>query len=184
MKLYIVAMSLFIGLCLTGCEHRDKPVIKIKNVRISSDEFDAAFKKSPYVKNAVNGKEKFLDTFVDKKIILLEAERLGLDKDPALLEDLQIFWEQALLKSVLNYENKELASTVKVSDEEMENYFNEKIKPKFPNRIFAETKESLRSMIQKEKQQELILGWIKNLKEKTPVDIDYQQLNIKSMEGR
>ena len=68
-----------------GCTKQSKTVIKIDNISISSEEFEAAFEASRFASMGDEGKKAFLDSYISSKLILKEAESLGLDKDPQFL---------------------------------------------------------------------------------------------------
>ena len=63
-------------------------------------------------------KEEMLDDLIKKKIMLMEAQRQGLDKKPEFLKMVQRFWEQSLLRSLLDKKSKEILSSLKGPEEE------------------------------------------------------------------
>ncbi len=184
MKFYIYGVILFLSFTLVSCAKRERTAIEIGKISVSAEEFNRAFKKSPYQKESGKGRRQFLDRIIDKKLILSEAENLGLNKDPHLLQDLQLFWEQALLKLTLEYKSRELLSSIKIGDEEMERYFKENIQPQYSSKTFSEMKEAIKKILAREKQNELILEWIESLRNKAAIHIDYDQLGIPKPEGR
>lgn len=63
-------------------------------------------------------KEEMLNDLIKKKIMLMEAQRQGLDKKPEFLKMVQRFWEQSLLRSLLDKKSKEILSSLKGPEEE------------------------------------------------------------------
>lgn len=63
-------------------------------------------------------KEEMLGDLIKKKIMLMEAQRQGLDKKPEFLKMVQRFWEQSLLRSLLDKKSKEILSSLKGPEEE------------------------------------------------------------------
>lgn len=63
-------------------------------------------------------KENMLDNLIEKKIMLMEARRQGLDRKPEFLKMVQRFWEQSLLRSLLNKKSEETLSSLKGPEEE------------------------------------------------------------------
>ncbi len=63
-------------------------------------------------------KEEMLNNLIKKKIMLMEAQRQGLDKKPEFLKMVQHFWEQSLLRSLLDKKSKEMLSSLKGPEEE------------------------------------------------------------------
>ena len=93
-KLTVIILTalLFAG---SGCAREEKPAIRIGDIRISAREFDSAFRGSIYggVTDASTKRKDFLDTFISRKLLLKQAEELGLDRDPRFLQSIQLFWE-------------------------------------------------------------------------------------------
>jgi hypothetical protein len=63
-------------------------------------------------------KEEMLNDLIRKKLMLMEAQRRGLDKKPEFLKMVQRFWEQSLLRSLMDEKSKETLSSLKGTDEE------------------------------------------------------------------
>jgi len=73
---------------LLGCSRaQDSPVaIRIDGMTITVDEFEQAFASSYYGKeDSPSSREAFLDNMILMKLLLREAERMGLHKDPGSL---------------------------------------------------------------------------------------------------
>jgi hypothetical protein len=92
-------------------------------------------------------KEQILDGIIQKKILLLEAQRRGLDKDPQFMKMVERFWEQSLLRSLLDIKSNEVLSEIPETDKD-------------------------RNI----KAGEAIRLWIEELKDRTPVDINTKVL--------
>ena len=50
---------------------------------------------------------EFLKNMITQKLILLDAERRGLDRDPQFLKMIENFWQQSLLTFALQEKTKE-----------------------------------------------------------------------------
>jgi len=90
---------------VTGCaekRNRDEVIAKIGNYEITKIEFEDEFKNSPFSKDSsLESKKAFLDNLIDRKLILLDAQAKGLDKNKDFLKTVEKFWEQSLLKVAL-----------------------------------------------------------------------------------
>jgi PBP1b-binding outer membrane lipoprotein LpoB len=104
MKRYL--SLLFVILLLTGCSRSpaQKDILaKVNNYEITRSEFEDEFKVSPYGKTDTPASRKeFLDTLIDRKLILQYAEQKGYDKEKGFLKLIERFWEQSLLKVALD----------------------------------------------------------------------------------
>ncbi|MFH0771476.1 MAG: hypothetical protein V1933_02530 [Candidatus Omnitrophota bacterium] len=61
-------------------------------------------------------KEELLSNLIQKKVLLMEAQREKLDKEPEFTKTIQRFWEQSLLKVMLEKKSKEILSSMPASD--------------------------------------------------------------------
>ncbi len=177
-KLILFAVILTFVCVSLGCGKRPKTVISIGKIKISADEFNSAFNKSLYGNPpTMERRRQFLSTFINRKIILKEALNDGLDKDPKFLEDVQFFWEQALVKLTLNKKIKELASGIQISEKEVKDYY-ERRKAEFPGKNLAEASEQIKLELFIEKQRKALDDWLTSLAKKSAIRMDYKSLGL------
>lgn len=177
-KLIVLALLISLVSSCTGFKENEKPAIKIGKIRISSERFQREFELSGFAKE---GKKKdFLKTFISRKLILLEAEKLGLDKDPEFLHDVQGFWEQSLLKLVLAKKIKELVADVNINEEEIRSYYMKNKDKEFIDKEFDQAYDQIKVMLLRGKQQNAIEDWVDSLEDDAEVVIDYKLLGIES----
>ena len=157
-----------------SCSKKETPVIVIDNIRISKEEFEEEFKKynREVTKENIN---EFLENFINRKLVLKEAERLNIDKEKEFLKDLQNYWEQSLLKIVLDRKSKELFLSIKITDEEINNFYD-KNKEKFYNKDLKDVYSEIKFIITKEKQKQVLSNWIESLRKKSNIKINYKLL--------
>ena len=166
------------ALLISGCtwfKEKEKPAIKIGRVKISPEEFQMEFELSNFAKSGK--KKEFLDLFISRKLILLEAEKLGLDKDREFLRDVQDFWEQSLLKITLGRKMKELISGINISEGEVKSYYEEN-KDDFADKEFEQAYAQIKWMLLRDKQKDEVQNWVDSLKKDTEVSIDYKLLGV------
>lgn len=68
------------------------------------------------------GRKEFLDDIIRKEILLQEAQRQNLDKDKDFMKTIERYWEQTLIKTLLDKKSKQISGIVHVYDYEIENY--------------------------------------------------------------
>lgn len=106
---------------IAGCA-KERPakevLVTIGNYSLYKEDLisEAELYPPAYRKNIT--KEEMLNELIKKKIMLMEAERQGLDKKPEFLKMVQRFWEQSLLRSLLDKKSKEILSSLKGPAEE------------------------------------------------------------------
>ncbi len=151
--------------------------IEIGPVRVSAEEFETALARAQIPQNDPLKKKEFLDAFIARKLMLLEAEKMGLDKDPDFLSSLQLFWEQSLLKLVIAKKMDEITGGLKVSANEISEYYV-KNKAFFSERSLSESRGEIKLILFKEKQRQAIEQWSSSLREGASVHIDFEQLGL------
>ncbi|MDP2923008.1 MAG: hypothetical protein Q8O30_04735 [Candidatus Omnitrophota bacterium] len=175
-----IMMFVCITLIAFGCAEKAKeePAIILDNIKITKSEFDNAFNRLSFEKEATSQERKaFLENFINRKLILKEAEKIGLDKNQEFLEDVQDFWEQCLLKMSLDKKTKELFMSIKVSDKEINDFYNAN-KDKLNNKDLSSSYNEVRLIILKEKQKKAISDWLESLKKKTNIKVNYKLLGL------
>ncbi|MFA5340078.1 MAG: hypothetical protein WC317_08050 [Candidatus Omnitrophota bacterium] len=112
MLLILIAGAVFSA---AGCSEKGpkKEVIaKIGDYSLYKEDFlSEASLYTPEYRNSVP-KERLLNDIIEKKVLLLEARRLGLDRDPEFMKMVERFWEQSLLRSLLNKKSEEVLSSI------------------------------------------------------------------------
>ena len=168
--LVILAVS-----CVPGTG--EPPAIRIGNILVTPAEFEEAFSMSRFYNLEDEGKKEFIDTFVSRKLILKEAEKMGIDKDPQFLGDIQLFWEQALLKLAISRRMRELSLDINVSDREIRDYY-EANRNSFGDKDIARVYNQIEWILFQDKQQKAVEGWVNDLRMNTKVVVDYSMLGL------
>lgn len=98
-----------------GCKDEDV-IVSINNYSITRDEFENEFRASPYGKiDTPESRREFLDTLINRKLILQYAQKEGLDKEVNFLKTIEKFWEQSLLKIALDEKIAEIETKLSAS---------------------------------------------------------------------
>jgi hypothetical protein len=109
---FIIALAVTLIL-ISGCGsrgHEKNVVAKVNNYEITRDRFEAEFRDSVFGKNdTLESRKEFLANLIDRKLILQEAQAMGLDREPGFLRMIEKFWEQSLLKLALDKKTREIA---------------------------------------------------------------------------
>lgn len=92
-------------------------VVTVNNYNIMRDEFESEFKASAYgAADTPESRQNFLNTLIDRKLILQYAQKEGLDKEQSFLNTIEKFWEQSLLKVALDEKTRDIESKIAASD--------------------------------------------------------------------
>jgi len=170
----------FVTLLLYGCAKVKEPAaIKIGNISASVVDFERAFKNSPYsVTDTPESRGEFLDSYLTRMLILKEAVDKRLDKDEEFLKNVESFWQQSLIKIMLDRKIKELSANVKVSGAEIKDYYEAHKGTEFKDKDLHSVYESIKWKILNNKRQNSVNSWVASLKKSSKIDINYNLLKI------
>ena len=135
-----------IPVLVSGCpqDEKDKPsggesggssasdsgelVAKVGDVSISLKDFEEQInQQNPLVRSryqSLDQKKKLLDALVEREAMVLEAQRLGLDKDPEVIRG----YKKILARHLVNMEfNQKRVKEIEITDENIDQYYKENI---------------------------------------------------------
>lgn len=111
---------------VTSCEKggaQRENIAVVNDTPISLSEFQKEVsilsKRNPAFKATPQTLEEQLNTIIDKKLLLQEARSLGLAEDERFIETIKSFWEQTLIKELLELKAREWADRLFVTEEEI-----------------------------------------------------------------
>lgn len=92
-------------------------VVTVNNYTITREEFENEFRDSSYGRtDTPEARQNFLNTLIDRKLILQYAQGEGLDKEKSFLKSIEKFWEQSLLKIALQRKSEEIEAKAVAGD--------------------------------------------------------------------
>jgi len=119
-------------LTLTACKPappEQATVAMVNGAPISVDEFkrEAARASERYPElTALSGSREalgmVLDSMITRKLMVQEAAKRGLSEEREFLDTIKMFWEQTLIKKLIDTRSKELSKGLSISDEETDRY--------------------------------------------------------------
>jgi len=178
MKKIFVLLSILIF--IAGCNRAPKDkqnLAKINNYEISIDEFNRDFKDSSYARNDTpDSRRDFLNNLINRKLILQDAQKKGLDKDRDFLKMIENFWEQSLLKLAIDKKTKEVSGEASVSDSEIEDAYKNLVKEDKTDKTYDQMYQQIKWELTRAKQTQLLNDWIDQLHKKAQIQVDYDLL--------
>jgi len=126
MRKYLIIILAVLMIAGCKCQAKDKQVLaRINNYEITKQEFEEEFKNSGFsVSDTEESRKSFLDNLINRKLVLQEAQRQGLDKDSAFLKSIERFWEQSLLKVMLDKKSKDISMLKDAGKKEVEDAYD------------------------------------------------------------
>jgi hypothetical protein len=171
---------LFVLLFIFGCSRQteNKVVLaKINNYEITQEEFEEEFKASAYGSvDTLESRKEFLNTLINRKLILQDAQKKGLDKDKSFLKMIERFWEQSLLKLTLERKSKEIAGSALVSDRTIEETYNKMLNEGKTDKPYDQMYQQIKWELIKNKESQLMNDWVSELHKKAEININYDLL--------
>ncbi len=169
----ILLLSVFV----LGCQNQPKNKVvlaKVNNYEITQQEFEEEFKDSSFGRvDTLESRKEFLNTLINRKLILQEAQKKGLDKDKAFLKMIEKFWEQSLLKLALDKKSKEIAGSAIVSDKKIEEAYQRMLKNGKTDKTYDQMYNQIKWDILKLKESKAMNDWVNDLHKKADIKIDY-----------
>ncbi len=127
---FLLTVSLLFA-CAKKEEKKEAYLAKVGDSVITQADFEREIKTLPeFVQKmfeGTSGRERFLDELIKKELLYKEALKKGLNKDPEYIKKVEDFKKITLVGLLLQ---REIESKVKVSDQEIKDYY-EKNKEKF-----------------------------------------------------
>jgi hypothetical protein len=177
MKKSIIFCFCLIFLAGCGKPEKEQFLVKINNYEITLEEFEEEFKESPYSRDdSLVSKVEFLDYLINRKLILQDAQRNDLDKDPEFLRMIEKFWEQSLLKLALDAKSKNISDITFVNDNTVEKAYQKMLKDGKTDESYEEMHSQIKWELTKFKESQLMDEWMNKLRNKADIRIKYDLL--------
>ncbi len=189
LRFYLLATLFISSVTLSGCSPKtaeatgEKPVVTINRLQLTkSDVKQEINDASLIVHEAVNPSEtepEWLTNLVDRELLVQEAQRLGLDREPAFMRTIERFWKEALIKQLLNRKAQEIGDHVHVYDPEVEAYYKKlsEEKTEQPLAPLSDLQEEIRREVRQQKESEAMETWISELKKKANIVVDREAIS-------
>ena len=184
-KMLLVSIILFIiiSLCIySSCIKKpqsEQIAIQINDYSLTIGEFNELFAESNVSRDTPDVRKKFLDNLIVRKLILNEAEWEGLDKQKEFLKSIEGFWEQSLLKVMIDKKTLEIYSDIQVTDKEIEDAFQKWVEQNPDDtKTLNEMRDFIYEQLLRVKQSLAFNLWIQGLKSKARIIIDKKAIGI------
>lgn len=148
-------------------------LVKINNYTITMQEFNDEFKASAYAKNnTLESKKEFLSMLIQRKLVLQDAQARGLDKDKEFLKSIERFWEQSLLKQVLDKKSQEINGSLSIPDSAVEAIYNKLKSEGKADKPYAQMYSQIKWSLTRLQESQAINRWVVSLYKKANIKIN------------
>ena len=188
----ILLAALILFLSVAGCARSadraspdDKVIAKINTYGLTVADFKDGLKTTIsqrfLASDPENAKKDILEELITRKILAQEAQKQNFDKERSFMREIESYWEQTLIKSLLKKKLQEISDMIHVSKKEIEDeYANMKRdvsaeeQAKFP--AIEALGQEIRENIIKRKKEILLERWVDDLRKRASVRIDKKAL--------
>jgi|SRR3989338_1126214 len=125
-KVFILFLILFITSC-GGDKQKLEVVATVNDAPILLKEFQKEIsiqsRRDPTFKITSQTLENHLDTTIEKKLMIQEAMKMGLSEREQFVETIKTFWEQTLIRELIDVKSKEWADRIFVTEDEIQKQY-------------------------------------------------------------
>jgi len=87
-------------------------VAKVNDYEMTVSDFEEKIEFSPYASNKMPDKKDMLDITVREQVLIQEAQKMGLDRNKTFMKTIERYWQQTLIKELLQQKNVEISTMV------------------------------------------------------------------------
>lgn len=169
----VFLMLSFVAGCSSSTGDGDKKLVaQVNNYKMTAEDLQYELDNVPYdemyLLKTPGGQKEYMDRLLEKEILLQEAQRLGLDREKDFMKSIESYWEQALLRLLLQKKSKEIAGSIHVYTNEVEKYY----KDSGENMPLSRVKSDIEKAIRQEKETKAMSAWIEGLKKQSRIKIN------------
>lgn len=122
-------LALGIAFFCFGCGQKTsdgKVVAKINNYSMTIQDLGDEIEHAPYSAEKENSPENILDLAIRKQVLIQEAQRQGLDRKKSFMKTIERYWEQTLIKELIQKEVAVISQSVskEKQDEALSNWMD------------------------------------------------------------
>ena len=183
----VIVTAASLSLPFSGCGKgaprtvSDKPVLVINNLQLNKEELRQEYQADSLMKHepsTAQGEPEWVSRVIERELLVQEAQRLGLDRDPAFMHSIERFWKEVLIKLLLDRKGREISGGVQVYEPEIEAYYRKLAEEKsgMPIEPLSQLRQDLRREVRQKKEMEALEQWINSLREKSKIVIDQESL--------
>ena len=169
----ILVVLSFVAGCSSGTGDGDKRLVaQVNNYKMTAEDLRYELNNTPHdemnLLKTPAGQKEYMDRLLEKEVLLQEAQRLGLDRERDFMKSIESYWEQALLRLLLQRKSKEIAGSIHVYSNEIEKYY----KDSGENMPLSRVKSDIERAIRQEKETKAMDAWIEGLKKHSHIKIN------------
>jgi len=183
-KVLFVILSVILIPVIASCgvpkQHKDA-VATVNGAPVPMQEFQKELaiyaNRNPDFKLNAGSVEEHLNIVIDKQLMIQEAMKMGLAEDERFLETIKRFWEQTLIRELIDARSREWGSRLFVTEDEILGYYQE-IKPELTTKpLLKDVRDEIRLSLLEQKRQKAMEEWLQEARKGAAITIDVKKLS-------
>ncbi|OEU60808.1 MAG: hypothetical protein BBJ57_00305 [Desulfobacterales bacterium PC51MH44] len=170
----LLAMVMLVG-CSRENNHERNIVAKVNDCNITEDECRYAlgecYKKGIAPLTEAE-KGDLLDQMIKKELLIQEAKRRNLDQDEDFRRTIEKYWEQTLIRNLLNQVGEDFSVKIHVSKEDISDF-----KKELGVAEAAMSEKEIEEEIFERKKTEALKKWLEKLKRSASIEINREAID-------
>jgi len=167
------------GLILSGCGQEppeEKILAKINDYHLTLNEFEQQLagdiEMEPDFKLTPESKKKFLDQLIRKELLIQEAMRLKLDRREQFIRAIERYWQQTLIRDLIEMKGAEISKRVVISEADIEARYKSMKAANANLPPLEEVRDEIVAQLKEEQKTQKLKEWIEALKNNATIEIN------------
>jgi len=177
--LSVLLIPVFIS-CGGQRQHKDA-VATVNGAAVPLQEFQKELaiyaSRNPDFKLNAESVEEHLNMLIDKQLMIQAATKMGLAEDERFLETIKRFWEQTLIRELIDAKSREWRGRLFVTEDEILGYYQEMKPGLTPKPLLKDVRDEIRSSILEQKKQKAMEEWLREVRKGASIKIDAKRLS-------
>ena len=174
---YDILVISFVFSFVVGCsgnktEGDNRVVAHVNNYKMTVEDLKYELRHTPHDKlyflETEGGRKRYIDGLLEKEILLQEAQKQNIDKEKNFMKTIENYWEQALLRLLLEREARRVSGSIRVYDNEIEEYYIASGEKK----SLSDVEKDIATLIRQRKETAAMDKWIQELRKKSDIKVN------------
>lgn len=181
MKKGLLGLVLFLlCLCVYACSDKEAQqqdvLARINDYNLTLNEFNADLRAelemTPDFKMTPEAKKKFLNSIIEKQLLIQEAKKLGLDRKEKFVRAIERYWESTLIRDLVEIKGKEISEQISIPENELKARVAKIEKSGKAPENPEMAKEKALKELKDQKKRQILRQWIRDLRKSAEIEIN------------
>lgn len=183
-----------LGFLAAGCDSRppgvpgEKPAVAVNKLQLTKSDLQEELKNRPAVPPRGTAQDPgdkepvWLSQLIDRELLVQEAQRLGLNREPDFMRTVEHFWKQALIKQLISLKGREINASLHIYEPQIEAYYKKLAQEKGSEiEPLSVLRKDIVRTLEEETADKAMEDWLLNLRKNARISIDRE--TIRSLES-